>query len=76
MNNKVYEYEFNSKYCDCNITINKRKNTDVVNIKGKINDSVDNDELLYLAASPAGNLTSFSGSGLPYPNKEIINEFN
>lgn len=71
MNNKVYEYEFNSKYCDCNITIYKRKNTDVVNVKGKINDSVDNNELLYLAAAPAGNITSFAGSGLPYPNKEI-----
>jgi len=71
MNKQVHEYEFNNTYCDCNITIFKKNNVDLVNIRGKINDSVDNDEVLYLAAAPADHITSFAGSGLPYPNKEI-----
>lgn len=71
MNKQVYEYEFNDTYCDCNIKIFKQATTDLVSISGKINDSVDNDEVLYLAAAPAGHITSFAGSGLPYPNKEI-----
>lgn len=71
MNKEFHEYEFNNTYCDCNITIFKKKNVDLVNIRGKINDSVDNDKIFYLAAAPADHITSFSGSGLPYPNKEI-----
>lgn len=71
MNKQVYEYEFNNTYCDCNITVFKKDKVDLVNIRGKINDSVDGDEIAYLAAAPADHITSYAGSGLPFPNKEI-----
>jgi hypothetical protein len=68
---KPQVYEFNNKYCDCNITITKKNNREFVNVKGNINETVYNNELLYLASAPTGHINSFSGSGLPFPNKDI-----
>lgn len=38
-------------------------------VRGVILDSVKNDEISYLAASPTDRRASFSGSGLPFPNQ-------
>lgn len=35
-------------------------------LNGKVNDSVDKNELVYIAAAPAHRTASFSGSGLPF----------
>lgn len=71
MKHQVYEFIVNSDNCDCKITITKGRTVDKVKVEGLMKENVDRDEISYLAAAPATHVTSFSGSGLPYPNKEI-----
>ena len=43
-------------------------------VKGSVQTKTNNATLMYWAANPPSYLTSFSGSGLPYPNPEIAYE--
>lgn len=43
-------------------------------VSGKINEHVANNQISYIAASEADHNSSFTGSGLPFPNKQIAFE--
>ena len=60
-------------------------NTDCKNLKvtetngefeviGKLNDKISSDKIMFLAPNPSDHLTSYSGSGLPFPNSEVAFE--
>jgi hypothetical protein len=45
-------------------------NGDII-ISGTVNSNIDNPNIIFWAPSPADHLTSYSGSGLPFPNAEV-----
>lgn len=42
-----------------------------IEVFGKINDTVKNSQIEYLASAPADYNNSFSGSGMPFPSAEV-----
>lgn len=61
------EYSFESIYCTGKITTVDRKH---LNVKCKINDEVKNNVVHFVAPSPPNYNESFSGSGLPFKDKQ------
>lgn len=61
------EYSFESIYCTGKITTIDRK---YLNLKCKINDTVINNTVHFAAPSPPNFNESFSGSGLPFKDKQ------
>lgn len=61
------ETSFETIYCKGNITLNNNSSDIIIN--GEITDKVTDNYLHYLAPAPCDTMVSFSGSGLPYPNK-------
>jgi len=61
------ETSFETIYCKGNITLNNN-NSDII-INGEITDKLNDSHIYYLAPAPCDTMVSFSGSGLPYPNK-------
>lgn len=51
------------------VTLNKSR--DQVSINGTIKEKVKNSRLEYSVAAPPSKNSSFSGSGLPFPNQEM-----
>tara|TARA_Y100000389_G_scaffold193485_1_gene222303 strand:+ start:4536 stop:5063 length:528 start_codon:yes stop_codon:yes gene_type:complete len=60
------ETSFETIYCKGKITLNN--NSDIT-INGEITDKLTDSQLYYVAPAPCDTMASFSGSGLPYPNK-------
>ena len=58
---------FESIYCNGNI---KMLNDYDIVIEGTITDKLTSPYISYVAPAPCDTLTSFSGSGLPYPTKQ------
>lgn len=64
-------FNFNNSFLNCTVNINQDKK---ININGTItNPSLFND-MLILAPNPPNNLSSYSGSFLPFPCEEIAYE--
>ena len=61
------EYSFTNKYCSCKIYSNRNS----VKVIGQLTDTVKDGVLNYLAAAPADHITSYTGSGLAFPNEEV-----
>jgi hypothetical protein len=57
---------FETIYYKGNVSFN---NTDII-IDGEITDEISDDFVSFIAPSPAQSMTSFTGSGLPWANKE------
>ena len=55
--------------CSCNIYRDRESNT--VKLECIIKDNIDNNIINYFAASSSDTIISFTGSGLPFPSKEI-----
>ena len=53
----------------CQIEVDPKKN--YIKVIGKVNDNVKDKTLTFVACSPADRRTSFSGSGLPFPNADF-----
>lgn len=76
---------FSSNFCQASILIpdSKKKTKYDILVKGVINDTVIDNQIRYIAASPADRRASFAGSGLPFhnerqafdntPNRGVIN---
>lgn len=64
-------YNFYNKYCTVNINIKQENLISKVQLNGIILDDVDDNIIKYVAASPVTHNTSFSGSGMPYPNEKV-----
>tara|TARA_B110001469_G_scaffold90838_1_gene86266 strand:+ start:1059 stop:1610 length:552 start_codon:yes stop_codon:yes gene_type:complete len=62
---------FNQELCSGNIT--KEINGDIV-ISGNVESETQNPDIIFWAAAPADHMTSFSGSGLPFPNPDVAFE--
>ena len=60
-------YSFTKKYCSCKIYSNRTS----VKVIGQLTDTVKDGVLNYLAAAPADHMTSYTGSGLAFPNEEV-----
>ena len=55
--------------CICNIYRDRKLNN--VELECIIKDKVDNNNINYFAAASSDTLVSFTGSGIPFPSKEI-----
>jgi hypothetical protein len=62
------EQTFNKDMCQGVVTNNGYGD---INIKGFINNNIPDTLVVYWAPSPPTYLTSYSGSGLPYPNADV-----
>lgn len=61
----------NIKTNEIQFTINFLNSKQLVKISGKVNENVKDNILTFSAAAPADRMTSFSGSGLPFPNAQM-----
>ena len=62
---------FNEKKCKG--VIYNEGDGDII-VSGTVNSNIDNPNIIFWAPSPADHLTSYSGSGLPFPNAEMAYE--
>mgnify|MGYP001183002765 CR=1 FL=1 len=56
---------------DCEVDDNNQKSEGRFLVKGKVSSNSSNGLLKYIASSPPDFRTSYTGSGLPFPNTEI-----
>ena len=66
------ETVFQNMYCEGSIYQNTDYQQTVVKVK--INEKVTGGKVFFIAPSPADLITSYTGSGMPFPNKEIAFE--
>jgi hypothetical protein len=67
MTPSLFDVFFNSCEEDVSMPQQKKGAHNIV-LKGTLKDKVDNGEVAYIASCPPDHMTSFSGSGLPFPN--------
>jgi hypothetical protein len=67
------ENNFNTPFCKGQISM---KNGDTISVKGQITIPFKNKFMTYISSAPYDRRCSFSGSGLPFPNKEVAFQNN
>jgi len=58
--------KFSNPYCSGEV---KRVGASDLKVSGRINETVKNNKIYYVAASPADHRASYTGSGLPFANQ-------
>jgi hypothetical protein len=67
------ENNFNTPFCKGQISM---KNNDIISVVGQITIPFKNKYMTYVSSAPYDRLSSFSGSGLPFPNKDVAFQNN
>ena len=68
-----WKMEWSDKYMNCNGVVYDSGSGEFL-VKGSVKSVTSNPTIMFIAPNPPTYVTSFSGSGLPYPNPEVAYE--